>query len=164
MKFYNTIIILFLCSLGCLFGQQSNSSEQEIISYNGKYKIENQIYSFKELQKKYKHQPNFSTLAKKSRSLNTIGTISGVISAGLLVLGVSSGNNCTDFGCIVPVVILVSSIPFGLLGIILKITSTNRKKQSINSLNYSLKKEAEQDNSQIQIRPSKTGLGLTIVF
>lgn len=165
MKLYTTLFIIFLFSKLSLIAQLDIKSNPNIIAVKeGKYHVGNHVYSYQGIKELYKYYPTFIEKSKQASFLSTTGFIFVVGSGGLLIGGLAGSTSCSSTACFGSGYSILLAVPMGVVGLLLFKSSKNKKKQSIEILNSKLRQELEQNSSNIQIRPSKNGIGITISF
>lgn len=141
------------------YGQYKQGSQQ-VVKKGARFLLDGEKYTYNKLRKLYLEEPAFKRISKKAYSQSVAGDV--LVGVSLATITTVFAVGCYDLGCITSIFILIgATIPL-TTGIIFKLSSTSKKKKSIDILN-SILYEKSSDVS-IRLGGAKHGLGLTISF
>lgn len=131
------IIIISSCMLPTQ-AQADTSIPDQLQKSNGKYFYMDKIYSYKDLGGVFHDHKDFDFLHKKAMRKRNSSTIFGFITIGIGVWAVILANNCEELGCIAVIIPMGLGAITGSISLIQLASFHNTKKESLQSLRYSL--------------------------
>lgn len=120
------------------YAQTDDTFPDQLQTVDGKYFYMDKIYSYKELGPAFEDHPDFNLLYNKAMRKRKSSNIFGIATLGIAVWGIVLANNCEDLGCLAVIFPLGLGALTGTISLIQLASFSNTKRESLQSLQYSL--------------------------
>ena len=109
----------------------------------------------------YFQSPDLKALTAKVNSQVSGARVFGVLSGLTFGGGIIAARGC-EISCVVPGLIILGSIPLGIIAIVFKTSSVANKKRSVDLFNQ--QQRAKQSDLSLQIGATQHGVGFVLRF
>ena len=143
--------------------EQSDLPVEYILTQGAnKYIINGTFLNYKNLSTTYFQSPDLKALTAKVNSQVSGARVFGVLTGLVIGRGIIAGRGCDGLDCIGSTLIILGSIPLGIIAIVFKTSSVANKKRSVDLFNQ--RQFYKKKDLSLQIESTQNGVGLILRF